>query len=457
MQMDQATDHLPGIINIHDDICMFGHTPEEHDEHLLCSMSLPRPMVSCSIAQSVTSASPRLPFMVQFSLARACNQTPPKIQALQDLPAPDLQTKLQSFLGLINYLQPFIPGLSAKTTFLQEQLSQWDWNPSTDAAFQHLKAWICQTLLKVTLAYYDRTKPAMIQTDVSKFGLGAALLQGGWPIAFASKTLTDVESCYANIERECLSVCFGLEKFHTYIYGWHVLVENDHKPLEMIQHKPIHVAPPRLQWMLLCMQKYDYTIVYKPGKDMVLADHLSHFPSNTNYLPIPLAHNIQHVQLSTSELDVIQGTVECDPVYSTVYGLTLRGWSDRVQDVPCIARHLWSTRDELSIDHGLLLKGTRVCIPPELLKRTLADLHGAHQGFVRMQAQTREAVYWPGIYSDISDYVSQCTICTKHKASPPPQPMFPRDIPDGPWQDITADYMTFKGHEYLIICDTFSK
>ena len=95
--------------------------------------------------------------------------------------------------------------------------------------------------------------------------------------------------------RECFSVCFGLEKFHTYIYGRYVIIENDHKPLEMIQHKPIHVAPPRLQWMLLCIQKYDYTIRYKQGKDMVLADHLICFHSNSNYLPIPLAQNIQHV------------------------------------------------------------------------------------------------------------------------------------------------------------------
>ena len=91
-------------------------------------------------------------------------------------------------------------------------------------------------------------------------------------------------------------------------------------------------------------------------------------------------------------------------MYSTVYSLTLRGWPHQVQDVPCIARHFWGTRDELSIDNGLLLKGTRVCIPPELLKRTLADLHGAHQDVNRMEAQAREAVYWPGIDSDISDY-----------------------------------------------------
>ena len=74
-----------------------------------------------------------------------------------------------------------------------------------------------------------------------------------------------------------------------------------------------------------------------------------------------------------------------------------------------------------------------------------------------MQAQVREAVYWPGIDADIADYVNQCIICTKHKASPPAQPMHPQDIPDGPWQDIAADYMTHNGQEYLIICDAFSK
>ena len=221
-----------------------GHTPEEHDEQLLHLMESAKThgivfnSAKCHIRQ------PQIAFYGAVFTGQGMWMDPSKIQALQDLPAPDSQTKLQYFLGLIHYLQPFIPGLLAKTSFLWEQLSQWDWNPSLDVLFHCLKSWICQTLLKVTLVYYDRTKPVMTQTNASEFGLGAALLQGGWPIAFTSKTHTDVESCYANIERECLSVCFGLEKFHTYIYGRHVLIENDHKPLEMIQHKPIHVDPP---------------------------------------------------------------------------------------------------------------------------------------------------------------------------------------------------------------------
>ena len=113
--------------------------------------------------------------------------------------------------------------------------------------------------------------------------------------------------------------------------------------------------------------------------------------------------------------------------------------------------------DELSINSRILLKGTRVCIPLELLNCTLADLHGAHQGINRMQAQAREAVYWPSIDADIADYVCQCNIFTKHKASPPAQPMLPRHVPDGSWKEIAADYFTHKGKEYLLICNQFSK
>ena len=154
--MDQATDCLPSIIAIHYDICMFGHTPEEHDEHLLCLMESAKThgivfnSTKCHIRQ------PQIAFYDAVFTGQGMQPDPSKIQALKDFPAPDSQIKLQSFLGLINYLQPFIPGLSTKTAFLQKQLSQWDWNPSTDAAFQHLKAWVFQTLLKVTLAYYDR-------------------------------------------------------------------------------------------------------------------------------------------------------------------------------------------------------------------------------------------------------------------------------------------------------------
>ena len=83
---------------------------------------------------------PQIPFYGAVFTAQGMQLDLSKIQALQDLSTPDSQAKLQSFLGLINYMQPFIPSLSAKITFLCEQLTKWDWNPSTDEAFQCLKA-----------------------------------------------------------------------------------------------------------------------------------------------------------------------------------------------------------------------------------------------------------------------------------------------------------------------------
>ena len=231
-------------------------------------------------------------------------------------------------------------------------MSKWDWTPSTDSTFQQLKQWICNTLLKTTLAYYDRTQPLTIQTDAREYGLGAALLQNNRPIAFATKTLTDVETRYGSIECECLSVVFGLEKFHTYIYGRHITVYNDHKPLEMITKKPIYTAPPRLQRMLLQLQKYDYLLIYKPRKEMTLADRLNRFPLKKENTLIELHQNIQHLAFTLDRINIIRGSVEQDPILSTVYRLTLNGWPNRISKVPRIARQFWGARDELSIKEG---------------------------------------------------------------------------------------------------------
>ena len=251
MRMDQITKRLPGVIAIHNDICVFGKTQEQYDKHLL---QLPKTASARGLvfnSRKFHITKPQFTFFGTIFSAKGMKPDPIKIQALQDLPTPQNQKQLQSFLGLVNYLQPFLPDIASKTTFLREQVSKWDLTPSTDSSFQQLKQWVCNTLLKTTVAYYDRTRPLTMQTDAKAYGLGTALLQNNRPIAFASKTLTDMETRYANIEHECLSVVFGLEKFHTYIYRRHITVFNNHKPLEMITKKPRHAAPPRLQRMLL--------------------------------------------------------------------------------------------------------------------------------------------------------------------------------------------------------------
>ena len=97
------------------------------------------------------------------------------------------------------------------------------------------------------LQYYDPSKSVRVQIDASQSGLGAVVMQNGQPIAYASKSLTTMQQAYAQIEKETLTLVFGCEKFHHYLYGRNFVAETDHKPLEIIIKKPSHLVPMRLQ------------------------------------------------------------------------------------------------------------------------------------------------------------------------------------------------------------------
>ena len=74
-----------------------------------------------------------------------------------------------------------------------------------------------------------------------------------YPIAYGSKTLTEAETRYANIEYELLGVVGTWEKFHYFTFGREVRILTDHKPLIAISKKALVNAPPRLQRSLLRM------------------------------------------------------------------------------------------------------------------------------------------------------------------------------------------------------------
>ena len=118
MCMDQVIDCLPGIIAIHDDICIYNHTPEQHDQHLLKLMQTAAQHGIVFNSSKCWIRQPQIAFYSAVFTAKGMQPDPSKIQVLL---TPEFPTKLQSFLGLINYLQPFIPGLAIKITFLWEQ------------------------------------------------------------------------------------------------------------------------------------------------------------------------------------------------------------------------------------------------------------------------------------------------------------------------------------------------
>ena len=181
---------------------------------------------------------------------------------------------------MVNFVQRFSPKLSEITEPLRQltrKETEFCWNAEHERSSYKVKKLLSSSPV---LRYFDEAKQTVLQCDASKLGLGVCLLHEGHLVAYASRALTAAEKNYPQIEKELLSIVFGMEKFETYVYGRNVKVETDHKPLEIICQKSLATASKRLQRMLLALQKYDFDFVYIPGKQMHMADALSR-----SYLP----------------------------------------------------------------------------------------------------------------------------------------------------------------------------
>ena len=206
--MDQILEECQGCIRIADNITIHGNTKAEHDAHLQDLMQIAHKYDLVFNPQKTHVKAQAINFFGCLYDANVVHPDPGKVNAVHALPAPTNFTELQEFLGLVTYLSPFIPGLSTLTAPLQELLKKdtdFIWNCTYDAAFEQVKEAV---ISDTTLRYFNPSLPVTIQVDASQVGLGAALLQNGKPIAFASKALTRNECRYANIEREMLAAVF---------------------------------------------------------------------------------------------------------------------------------------------------------------------------------------------------------------------------------------------------------
>ena len=178
------------------------------------------------------------------------------------------------------------------------------------------------------------------------------------PVAYARRALTETEKRYAQIEKEMLAIVFSLEKFHHYTYGRQVTVFSDHKPLEMIFKKPLAAIPRRLQGMRMRLPTYDIEVIYQPGPTMHIADLLSrsYLPTTPDPGSVEIEHiNIaQFLSISDERLSEIKAETAADETLQLLKETILRGWPDNKQHVPSKVYLYFSTRDELSIQDGLI-------------------------------------------------------------------------------------------------------
>jgi len=160
----------------------------------------------------------------------------------------------------VNYYGKFIQHLSTITQPLNHLLCKgvpWKWTKQCQSAFQELKDQLASAKV---LVHYNPDLPVKLDCDASANGIGAVLshvFSDGVekPIAYASRTLSQSERGYAQIEKEALSLVYGVKKFHQFLYGRKFTLVTDHKPLTAIlspkKSLPTLAAARMQRWALL--------------------------------------------------------------------------------------------------------------------------------------------------------------------------------------------------------------
>ena len=153
---------------------------------------------------------------------------PSKIAAITQAPTPHNVQELRSFLGLLNYYGKFIRNLSTIVHPLNSLLQAHkrcpeceQACPECEQAFKKAKEELSSSAV---LVHYDPNLTITLAGDASAYGIGAVIshtLPDGSerPIAYASRSLSPSERNYAQLEKEALSLIFGVKKFHQYLYG----------------------------------------------------------------------------------------------------------------------------------------------------------------------------------------------------------------------------------------------
>ena len=459
------------VAAIQDDIIVYGKTIAEHD------LSLQR--VFKTIAQSGLRLNekkceirkPEICYFGNIISEKGVSPDPEKVKAIQELSAPKNVSELRQLLGMINYLGKFLPNLSEVISPISELLkanSAWNWSHQQMEAFRKVKTMVTTAPV---LAFYDVNKPTVVSADASSYGLGSVLLQEHGdqlrPVAFASRTLTDSEKKYAQIEKECLASVWACEKFSRYLCGLESFrLITDHRPLvPLINQQDLDKVPLRCQRLLMRLMRFKPKAEYVPGKELVVADTLSRKPLSVPFETSDTEEDVRAYvdaaellrPVSTQKMESIKSATSSDPQLSRVLDHSVNGWPKYAKDVREELRPYHAVRGDLSVADGKIIYRNRLVIPLALQPEILERIHDGHQGITKCRERANMSVWWPGISRDIQNKVSSCDFCQENLPSQRKEPLITTPLPDRAWKKIGADLCEHQGKQFLVVIDYYSR
>ena len=518
--------HLHICMVFLDDIIVFGNTFQEHLDRLervlirLGENGLKLNPKKCSFCQE------EVKYVGHIVSKEGIATDPEKIEQVKNWPRPQSPEDVRRYLGFCGYYRRFVKDFSKVAKPLTDLLPapvkkkrgkkttdpaaarKWKWEHAEEAAFQKLKD--CLTSPPI-LAFADYTKPFELSCDASGAGLGSVLYQEQEGrkrvIAYASRGLSKSEAHYPAHKLEFLALKWAVtEKFNDYLYGHKFTVFTDNNPLTYVLTSARLDATGH-RW-LAALSAYDFDIKYRPGVSNADADGLSRLPGakrdiTSHHIP---AESVGQVCKSSQVKSYVEGLAcsaavvsdSFDPPGQVLHQLSnktiasaqrkdpvLGVWLDALENdvrpnkniihesqYGAAHRTLLQTADKLVLVDGKLYRETemddrkvkQLLLPSCYIDQVLRMLHDdiGHPGRDRTLSLLRDRFFWPGMYTDVEEWISGCPRCIRRKTPANTRVPLVNIRTTEPLELVCIDYLcleTSKGgfQNVLVITDHFTR
>ena len=209
---------------------------------------------------------------------------------------------------------------------------------------------------------------------------------------------------------------------------------------------------------------FQFTISHVPEKDLTIADALSRAPASTPSTDDKLLQQeitayvdfvVIHLPALEQRLAEIRECQKSDQVCQHIVQFCQSGWPEK-NALPAEVKPYYTVAAELTVHEDLLLRGSRIVIPPPLRKTLQSKIHCGHQGITKCRELARQSIWWPGLSKELEELILNCRECLKAQQQRP-QPLTPTPLPALPWQKVASDLFEWNQSVYLLIVDYYSR